>query len=561
MKKVIRLKYILLIVFPVLLLSCSKDEPQPPEPGVPVISFVSGNDERKLKIGESVTLTAIVENVNRPVFSWKIDGKIVSTETSFTFAAGKLGEYFVNFRVDAANGSAEGQIKISVLEKVPPKIKLNATAIAYAGIPKEFVAEVDDADDAAYVWRLDGEVVSSSSSYTFNRTVLGNYLLSLKVTTAEGQDLKATAITVLPEPISELFFDDGRYRTTTNASVLRKMTVPEGKSLVLAPVICNVSDTVGFEWEVDGTVKQTGESLYYTFTPTSQGEYLISVTETGSGASATVEVSCTPPEGTYRRTGGEKAVAIKAFDFIPAPGQFINYQSGTVASALETMQKSVDGGGVPYIGAYGGYWILGYDHSISNEQDRADLKISGNAFAGWCEPGIVWVMQDNNGNGQPDDTWYELKGSETGKPSTRQRLAMTYYKPKAANSNVLWTDNIGRSGSVDWLGAHPQAYYYPMFIAEDYYTLTGTCLSSTFYTSGLEYSACYEWGYVDNISSSASRESDMFWIEDAIQADGSPANLKYIDFVKVHTGTTGKGAAVGEISTEAGMPTDVNFKP
>jgi hypothetical protein len=310
---------------------------------------------------------------------------------------------------------------------------------------------------------------------------------------------------------------------------------------------------------VDGAVQAaTGE--YFTFTPSEQKAFRITVTEQSTGATAEVEITCTPPEGTFLRTGGEKAVATTAFDFIPAPGQFIDYQSGTVASALQTLQNSVNKGGVLYIGAYGGYWILGYDHSINNVQNCADLQISGNAFAGWCEPGIVWVMQDNNGNGKPDDTWYELKGSESGKATTKQRCAMTYYKPKAAYSDVMWTDNIGRTGSVDWLGYHQQQYYYPMFIKEDYYTLVGTCLSSTAgMTGSLETSACYEWGYVDNISSYAGRETGYFWIEDAIQADGSPANLKYIDFVKVHTATTGKGAAVGEISTEAGMPTDFNF--
>jgi hypothetical protein len=100
-----------------------------------------------------------------------------------------------------------------------------------------------------------------------------------------------------------------------------------------------------------------------------------------------------------------------------------------------------------------------------------------------------------------------------------------------------------------------------MFIAGDYLTFTGTCLSSTSGMSGsFETSSCYDWGYADNLSSSPIKFSGEFWIEDAIQADGSPASLKYIDFVKVHTGTTGKGSAVGEISTEAGMPYDINFK-
>jgi hypothetical protein len=549
-----------------MLLSCSKndDTPPPPDPGVPAITFASGDGEQKVKISESITLTAIVENAERPAYSWKIDGKIVSTETSFTFVAEKLGEYFVNFRVDAENGSTEKQLKISVLEKLPPQITLGSVMITYKGKDVTLTAEAENAENATYLWRLDGKEVGTTPVYTFNQQTLGDYVLTLKVTTVDGQDLKAITVTVLPEPLPELFFDDGHYRTSTNAGNLRKMTVPIGRSLVLTPVICNVSDTTGLEWKVDGATKQTGGSLYYTFTPTAQGTSLISVTETGSGATTEVEVTCTAPEGTHKHTGGVKAHATKACDYIPAPGQFVSYQAGsTKDKALQDLQTWCDRGAQGYfhIGAYGGYFIVGFDHSVENEPDAADLQIGGNAFSGWCEPGIVWVSQDENGNGLADDTWYELKGSETGKPATGQRIAITYYKPRTANSNVMWTDNIGRSESVDWNGFHLQASYFPMFIMEDYYTLIGTCLASTAGMSGtIETSSCYNWGYADNLSTNGSRPSGQFFIEDAIQVDGSPVNLKYIDFVKVHTGTTGKGAAVGEISTEAYLPLDLNFK-
>ncbi len=95
-----------------------------------------------------------------------------------------------------------------------------------------------------------------------------------------------------------------------------------------------------------------------------------------------------------------------------------------------------------------------------------------------------------------------------------------------------------------------------MFINADSYTLVGTDLKSTMMIGNLETSAGYAWGYADNMGDGT---PTTFRIEDAIRADGTPANLKYIDFVKVHTGMTGKGAAVGEISTETGAPFDLNL--
>jgi hypothetical protein len=543
-----------------LLVSCEKENLKEETPAEPTISFASEEGEYKVKIGGSKTLNAMVENAVNPIYSWKIGGKIVGNESYFTFVAEKLGEYFVNFRVDAENGSAEKQVKISVLDKLPPQITLETAMIAFSGIAKEFVADVSDAENATYVWRLAGKIVSETATYTFLQTELGDYSLSLKVTTAEGQDMKGVTITVLPEPLPELYFDNGCYRVTSNTAERRTMTVPEGKSLVLAPVIRNIDNPTTFVWKVDGAVQATATGEYFTFTPPAQGAYSVTVTEQSTGATGEVEVTCTLPEGAYRRTDktGKKNHATKAFYYLPAPGQYIGSMAGkTIASTLLDLQKWCDKGEDTWfhIGSFGGYWIVGFDHSVSNEPNKADLQINGNPFAGWCESGIVWVMQDENGNGLPDDTWYELKGSETGKPATKQRYALTYYRPRDLNSSVVsWTDNMGKSGAVTRGG-------YPRIIAEDYYTLTGTCLASTaLETGGISYSKCYEWGYVDGINSSPIRpNTGHFWIEDAIQADGSPANLQYIDFVKVHTAINSMTQNVGEISTEAEMPYDLNF--
>ena len=521
-----------------------------------MISFFPAGQERVARVGDSVVLSAVVDNAARPVFSWKTGGKIVSTERVYAFHAERVGEYFVNLRVDADNGSAEEQVKVSVLEVLPPRIALPSSVIAFAGIDKTFAAEGEWAGDARYVWRLEGEVVGEDSAYVFHQTEIRPYALTLRVTTADGQDLKTINVTVLPEQSPELFFDNGRYRSPANAGERRAMTVPGGRTLVLAPVMLNIPSPTTFEWKVDG-VLQADAGEYFAFAPAAEGKYNVTVTEQSSGATGEVEVTCTAPEGAYRRTGGATKYAANAFHYMPAPGQFVNSIAAATPEAALGALKAWCGreGGYFHIGAFGGYYIVGFDHSVENKAGVPDLAIGGNPFAGWCESGIVWVMQDENGNGLPDDTWYELKGSETGKPETKQRYALTYYRPSADNLPPIWMDNMGRTGSVNRVGG------YPRFVTEDYYTLVGTCLNSTFGTiGGLESSRCYDWGYVDSINNSAERPaSGQFWIEDAVQVDGSPVNLKFIDFVKVHTAVNAQGAAVGEVSTESYIPIDLNF--
>ena len=183
-------------------------------------------------------------------------------------------------------------------------------------------------------------------------------------------------------------------------------------------------------------------------------------------------------------------------------------------------------------------------------------------------------MQDENGDGLPNDTWYELTGSEYGKPETTQDYAVTYYRPRAAGMEVQWTDNKGASGSVDYLSQfHTQDYYYPAWVEADSYTLRGTCLKANNYDQSGNGSywvnPAYDWGYADNFSpidrltddpnSGAGVNANHFRISDAVTFDGKPAGLKYIDFVKVQTGIQAKSGWLGEISTEVFGVFDYNM--
>jgi hypothetical protein len=85
-------------------------------------------------------------------------------------------------------------------------------------------------------------------------------------------------------------------------------------------------------------------------------------------------------------------------------------------SALQRCQDKLDGKPVE-TGVYfsgwslaniGGYLITGFDHSVEKRPEGKELRIWGNSAMFFPEPGAVWVMQDSNGNGRPDDVWHEL---------------------------------------------------------------------------------------------------------------------------------------------------------
>ena len=370
-----------------------------------------------------------------------------------------------------------------------------------------------------------------------------------------------------------------------------------GRRLLIAPSAQSTEEGITYQWQVAGKPELQGRDARFVFTGESAGEYRITATATaeklGRQITITHEFAVTVYEaGVFYRakSGTSKADWNKVYEYTPAPGQFINeLKTGGFDGTQTTPEAAIayaearmsekDSKGNPNpiwvsLGGFGGYIVVGFDHSIDNSGDY-DLGILGNSFSGSSEPGIVWVMQDENGNGLPDDTWYELAGSETGKAETIQDYAVTYYRPSGAGMPVQWSDNLGNSGEIDYLKQfHRQDYYYPLWIEADSYTLRGTCLKARNYDASNNgtywVNAEYDWGYADNFSpidrlskndnADASANANHFKISNAIDFECQPIHLEYIDFVKVQVGVNAKSGWLGEVSTEVFGFYDYNMK-
>ena len=216
---------------------------------------------------------------------------------------------------------------------------------------------------------------------------------------------------------------------------------------------------------------------------------------------------------------------IKAVDeYVPAPGQFVNdvpeYEEGDDASAMVrkcTESLANNERHLVALGGWGGYITFHFDHSIANVKGERDIYIMGNAYqenrnlvlGGMNEAGIVMVSKDVNGNGLPDDPWYEISGScdvdSVGK--VIYDYEVTYRKNPMGD--IPWTDNHGNTGTIDRVNAwHPQEYY-PLWLP-DGLTFRGTRLPDNMLDLSTRvdqsYSAYYyvlvgfRYGYADNMS-------------------------------------------------------------
>lgn len=536
-----------------LCVACNKDEVITTTP-LPVITLDDEDGVYELKQGGSLTITPTVKDAEK--YAWLQDGKVVATTLSYTFSATEVGTFYLTFCAENESGKREEQLRIDVLALQPPIIgfALDEQGVITLATAQEYTLSPDylHAEDATYDWQVDGKSVCNEASYTCSFSTAGEHNLSLKVTNEDGV---ATA-DILLQVVN---------RIAGRAYIPTERNVPLGRTLYLTPTLYHFAEPA-YSWAVDG-VAHSSEDIF-AFTPSAEGKYRITLTLTDSDGytlSTDISVTCSAAEGTHKRaaTAQSKASWSKLYEYMPAPGQFINEdKSGfegvtTAAEAIAYAEKRLTEGKYLSLGGWGGYVVVGFDHSVENG-DGHDFSVAGNMFTDSSEAGIVWVMQDTNGNAKPDDEWYELRGSEWGSDNHSQHYAVTYHRPVAGGMSVQWRDNDHAEGRITRNTTHTHDYYYPAWL-DAHYTLYGSRLAhnTTVDSSGRYVNNPYAWGYADNRgedADTAASEGGMakcyFDISNAVNANGSKAELQYVDFVKVQSAINHVAGPLGEISTE-----------
>jgi hypothetical protein len=299
---------------------------------------------------------------------------------------------------------------------------------------------------------------------------------------------------------------------------------------------------------------QNAHTETFAFTPAAAQTYTVKASVTGRNyvdgmsVTKTVEtavVSFAPGTVGEPKTEGVRITKSQWFRNF-APGQFTEGGNGYGWS----------------LGSIGGYWMWKVEH-------RANYYIAGNSFGtdvgGWVEAGIVWVMEDNNKNEVPDETWYELKGPsdmlEATRPYVTRRYANTWVNvdagiPSETNEhnqrirNVCWADCKGRSGLLrgGWSG--------DWGVVGDWVTFTSTLIGDDGDIANGRYGKTTKrshplWDDKNNdYCSYVDGGQGRNYINNAIDAKGNPVTLTNVGFVKVHTAEFVYGEIFGELSTE-----------
>lgn len=281
---------------------------------------------------------------------------------------------------------------------------------------------------------------------------------------------------------------------------------------------------------------------------------------------------------------GSKAQYIsQVMEYRPAPGQLINEVPWGTPAAAHSIEGDISGS--LSLGAFGGYVIFRFATPVENDPQNpfgVDFTIFGNPMPDWSEPGVVWVMKDENENGEADDSWYELAGSDYWFSTTRKEYSVRYSNPGGElSADVPWEDHLGNRGFIRANSVHTQSYY-PLLdsfpnIDPLSYTLEGTLLQGLVYEhpSGMR-SVRRAFGYADNQMRGTgphttpdnpyTRElehggGDSFDIGWAVDQDGVHVALDRIHFIKVQSSMLADGGWLGELSSELTGAVDVSPDP
>ena len=556
----INLKYFWLLILVAVLYSCKIDE----ELFSPKITLDNESGIYTVKYGREILIEPKYENAEDATFSWTMDGVVISTAPSLPFMKEEVGEYFITLKVSNEIGEDTEEIRVDVVELEIPTVSIagNKKMTVTVGTSIPLVATVRETSlPTSFMWTVNDKNVSSEYTYTFIADKIGTYIIKATAKNEDGSHYDMIEVEVVDASDMPFVWEFEKYNYHTVA----------GRRLLIKPLQTSYGQ-VEYSWNVEGMNDIAGSEAQFVFVANEPGEYKINAVATSSDNDNNITVTRTfvvtvyDEKEFYRpKSGASQADWSKVFEYTPAPGQFINELKTGGFDATHTTPEAA----VAYaegrlnecnwisLGGFGGYMVVGFDHSIDNSRSY-DFGVIGNSYDGSSEPGVVWVMQDENGNGFPDDTWYELAGSENGKFETIQNYAVTYYRPSAAGMPVQWTDNLGNNGEIDYLGQyHNQDYYYPLWINNDSYTLTGTRLEARNYDqsgNGTYWvQPHYDWGYADNFSPTDFNSSDkanFFNISNAIDFEGNTVNLSHVDFVKVQTAVNSKSGWLGELSTE-----------
>ncbi|MDY4250411.1 PKD-like domain-containing protein [Bacteroides pyogenes] len=364
-----------------------------------------------------------------------------------------------------------------------------------------------------YLWLIDNkEVATGNLDYTFTATKPGTFIITFRAENKGGMNEKHFKVFV-DEPIRIAFAQ-------------KKVEVPRCEVIEISPVITGPQrDDYQYEWAIGDSI--LGNKPTLEFISAKPGTYTLTLKAKADRQTETSSCAVEVKEADY------KVFPNKVFDYRPTAwgsGSFWYYPFGSGEAFIYSENEMVskisehlsEQATFPAsrIGAWGGYWIWKFDHTVLNIKNKYDLQLTIDVA-----PGSVldfFVAYDKNKNGIPDeDEWYEIKTTDIDLPHIKNyELTLTY---KGYDKRILtfaWEDNQGNGGTET-----KRDGVFPGYRVVNKVGTKVAEWAETFTLKGRMFKVI-PFGIT-------STKQYTLNINDAITAEGEPISLPGIDFLKV----------------------------
>lgn len=245
----------------------------------------------------------------------------------------------------------------------------------------------------------------------------------------------------------------------------------------------------------------------------------------------------------------------EVFEYVYAPGQHAKLAKPSDTQFF--IGNPASHSGWVYLGGFGGYIVAGFDHDVQNIEG-VDFEVFSLKGA-MPEPAVVYVMQDRNGDGLPNEDWYELKGNQF--ENSKRNFRVTYYKATSESSNIIWLDSDGNRGELisGFNGKYSSVWWWTATLT-DSITFTGTRLPDSYDNQSVGENELwtvpnnrFTWGYAENnfgTDYNALSGSNRLDISNAVDSLGNAVHLPSIRFIKVQTAVFQQAGWTNEVSSE-----------
>ncbi|PYB68153.1 hypothetical protein DMB44_05380 [Thermoplasma sp. Kam2015] len=218
-----------------------------------------------LDAGQGETFTVKVSNGTSPYkYEWYVNGQALSNSSSFSYSFASPGNYTVEVEItDAVGKTAVSSTTVTVHPDPSVSAKADYSQMD-AGYAETFTASGSGGlSPYTYEWVLDGNVISTSASFTYVFNAVGTYTVTVKMTDANGYTVSSNVTVDVVSPPSVSFS-------------VKYVYIDQGVQDEFNATPLYGTSPYNYTWYVNGAIIGYGPSIAHAFP--APGTYYVNVT-------------------------------------------------------------------------------------------------------------------------------------------------------------------------------------------------------------------------------------------------------------------------------------------